>query len=81
MIFDSIEIKDIVEIIQGPDFPTGGIILGKHAHAHLGKGRVLERLQCTLFQLIALVGPGIAGRADRNVRRPVRITKVVCVAY
>ncbi|MBW3000317.1 DNA gyrase subunit A [Candidatus Woesearchaeota archaeon] len=24
-----IEIKDIVEIIQGPDFPTGGIILGK----------------------------------------------------
>lgn len=41
-----ISIEDLIEIIPGPDFPTGGIILGRagiRAAYHLGRGSVIMR--------------------------------------
>lgn len=41
-----IEVKDLLEDVQGPDFPTGGIIQGRqgiiHAYLH-GRGKILIR--------------------------------------
>lgn len=43
--------EDLVEIITGPDFPTGGIILGREgirAAYATGKGRVVVRARATI---------------------------------
>jgi DNA gyrase subunit A len=42
----AIGIEDLIQIVPGPDFPTGGIILGKQgirAAYHLGRGSVVMR--------------------------------------
>src|SRR5260370_12606449 len=42
----AIGIDELIEIIPGPDFPTGGIILGRQgirAAYHLGRGSILMR--------------------------------------
>ncbi|HKN11540.1 MAG TPA: DNA gyrase subunit A, partial [Pseudomonadota bacterium] len=42
----AIEIDELIEIVPGPDFPTGGIILGRQgirAAYHLGRGSILMR--------------------------------------
>ena len=42
----AVTIEDLIEHIQGPDFPTGGIIYDKKEIAHMyatGKGRVVTR--------------------------------------
>jgi DNA gyrase subunit A len=39
-------IEDLIEIVPGPDFPTGGIILGRagiRAAYHLGRGSIIMR--------------------------------------
>ncbi len=44
-------IEDLVEIVQGPDFPTGGIILGREgirAAYATGKGRVVVRARAMI---------------------------------
>lgn len=44
-------IEDLVEIVQGPDFPTGGIILGREgirAAYATGKGRVVVRARAII---------------------------------
>ncbi len=44
-------IEELVEIIQGPDFPTGGIILGREgirAAYATGKGRVVVRARAVI---------------------------------
>ena len=41
-----IDVEDLIEIIPGPDFPTGGIILGRsgiHAAYRTGRGSVVMR--------------------------------------
>lgn len=43
---NEIAIEDIVKIVPGPDFPTGGIILGRNGHdsaARTGRGSVVMR--------------------------------------
>ena len=43
---NAITIEDIIKIIPGPDFPTGGIILGRSGHdsaARTGRGSVVMR--------------------------------------
>jgi len=43
---NEISIEDIIKIIPGPDFPTGGIILGRAGHdsaARTGRGSVVMR--------------------------------------
>jgi len=41
-----VTIEELLEIIPGPDFPTGGIILGSHgcrSAAHTGRGSIIMR--------------------------------------
>lgn len=48
------EIKDILQIIKGPDFPTGAQILGKKGvidYLSTGKGRVVMRAVCEIESL------------------------------
>ncbi|MGQ9552926.1 MAG: DNA gyrase subunit A [Anaerolineae bacterium] len=43
---DDVSIEDLMQFIQGPDFPTGGLIMGRDGIAEAygtGKGRVLMR--------------------------------------
>jgi DNA gyrase subunit A len=43
---DDVTIEDLLEYIEGPDFPTGGIIVGKEEIAHTyatGRGRLTVR--------------------------------------
>lgn len=43
---NQITIEDIIKIVPGPDFPTGGIILGRNGHdsaARTGRGSVVMR--------------------------------------
>ena len=45
------ELKEILEIIKGPDFPTGALILGKKGiidYLSTGKGRVKIRANCEI---------------------------------
>jgi DNA gyrase subunit A len=47
----SLSIDDITNIIPGPDFPTGGIILGRQgirAAYHLGRGSIVMRGKVTI---------------------------------
>jgi DNA gyrase subunit A len=42
----ALSIDDLIKIVPGPDFPTGGIILGKagiHSAYHTGRGSVIMR--------------------------------------
>src|SRR5207248_2768643 len=42
----ALSIDELIEIIPGPDFPTGGIILGRQgirAAYHLGRGSIMMR--------------------------------------
>jgi DNA gyrase subunit A len=44
-------VEDLVKFIQGPDFPTGGIIMGKEGILNAystGRGRVLVRAKATI---------------------------------
>jgi DNA gyrase subunit A len=50
----SISIEALTEIVPGPDFPTGGFIIGKQAaRAALARGRggVLMRARCTVEEI------------------------------
>lgn len=45
------EVEDLLEFIQGPDFPTAGIIYDKTAISEVyktGKGRILTRAKCEI---------------------------------
>ncbi len=47
----AISIDDLIRIIPGPDFPTGGIILGRQgirAAYHLGRGSIVMRGKVTI---------------------------------
>src|SRR5246500_3279535 len=47
----SLSIDQLIEIIPGPDFPTGGIILGRQgirAAYHLGRGSIVMRGKVTI---------------------------------
>lgn len=49
-----ISVEELSQIIQGPDFPTGGIILGRsgiHAAYHSGRGSVVVRAKTALEEL------------------------------
>ena len=42
----ALAIDDLINIVPGPDFPTGGIILGRQgirASYHLGRGSIVMR--------------------------------------
>ncbi len=49
----NLEIRDLIEIVQGPDFPTAGIIMGrsgiKQAYA-TGRGSITVRARCEIEQ-------------------------------
>lgn len=43
--------EDLCQIVSGPDFPTGGIIMGKsgiRSAYHTGKGKVIVRAKCAI---------------------------------
>ena len=49
-----ITIDELIEIVPGPDFPTGGAILGRggvHAAYHTGRGSVLMRAKVAFEEL------------------------------
>src|SRR5262249_56552154 len=50
----ALSIEDLIGIIPGPDFPTGGIILGRQgirAAYHLGRGSIIMRGQVEIETL------------------------------
>ncbi len=49
-----ISIEDLIEIVPGPDFPTGGLIMGHagcRAAFHTGRGSVMMRARSTIEEL------------------------------
>lgn len=49
-----ISIDDLIEIVPGPDFPTGGLILGRagiHAAYHKGRGSILMRARVEIEEI------------------------------
>jgi DNA gyrase subunit A len=49
-----ISIDDLIEIVPGPDFPTGGFIMGRgglRAAYHLGRGSVIMRAKTAVEEL------------------------------
>src|SRR6185312_4191298 len=47
----ALTIDELINIIPGPDFPTGGIILGRQgirAAYHLGRGSIVMRVKVTI---------------------------------
>jgi DNA gyrase subunit A len=58
---DSVSLEDLMHFIQGPDFPTGGLVLGnegiKSAYA-TGRGRVVMRAVADVEEM--------PGRSDRH---------------
>lgn len=47
------EIIDLMQVIQGPDFPTAGIILGKagiKSAYETGRGKILVRAKCEIIE-------------------------------
>ena len=57
------------------------VALREDTHPHLIERSSSERRKRLLFQLIALVSPGIAGRAHRHVRQTVRVAEMKSVGY
>jgi len=51
---DNVTIEDLMQIIKGPDFPTGGIIMGKEGirNAYMtGRGRIIVRAKAEIEEL------------------------------
>ena len=52
--YPDISIDDLISIVPGPDFPTGGMILGysgaKSAY-YTGRGSIMMRAKCTIEEL------------------------------
>nr|MDP9128394.1 DNA gyrase subunit A [Pseudomonadota bacterium] len=51
---DEISIEELIEIIPGPDFPTGGIILGHtgcRASLHTGRGSIIMRARTNFEEI------------------------------
>ena len=49
-----VSVEDLIEKVPGPDFPTGGIILGRagiKAGFHLGRGPVVMRGRCHIEEI------------------------------
>ena len=62
-----LSIDDLIAIVPGPDFPTGGIILGRQgirAAYHLGRGSIIMRGKVE-FETLAR-----RARSDRHFRNP-----------
>lgn len=71
---DSVTLDDLMQFVKGPDFPTGGIIVGtegiKNAYA-TGRGRVIVRAVAEIEEL-----PGKSGRHRINVTEiPYQVNK------
>ncbi len=50
----SINLEALTEIVPGPDFPTGGLIIGKQAARGAlarGRGSILMRARCTVEEI------------------------------
>ena len=46
-------IGDLIGVVHGPDFPTGGIIMGRegiHSAFHTGRGKVVVRARCEIVE-------------------------------
>jgi DNA gyrase subunit A len=51
---DDVTVEDLLEYVEGPDFPTGGIIVGKEEIAHTyatGRGRLTVRAMTHIEEL------------------------------
>src|SRR5690606_19809019 len=49
-----VTIKDLAQVIKGPDFPTGGLILGREGIKEAyetGKGRIVVRGKCEIEEM------------------------------
>ena len=49
-----ISIDELIELVQGPDFPTGGIIMGKsgiRSAYHTGRGKLIMRARAEIEEL------------------------------
>ncbi|MCB8918905.1 MAG: DNA gyrase subunit A [Ardenticatenaceae bacterium] len=71
---DNITLEDLMQFVKGPDFPTGGIIVGtegiKNAYA-TGKGRIVMRALAHVEDL-----PGRSGRLQIRVTEiPFQVNK------
>ncbi|MDX1616458.1 MAG: DNA gyrase subunit A, partial [Candidatus Promineifilaceae bacterium] len=71
---DDVTLEDLMQFVKGPDFPTGGLILGtegiKNAYA-TGRGRVIMRAVAEVEEI-----PGRSGRQRINVTEiPYQVNK------
>ena len=51
---DNVTIEDLMKIVKGPDFPTGGIIMGKEGIRNAyttGRGRIIVRARAEIEEL------------------------------
>jgi len=51
---DNVTIEDLMQVIKGPDFPTGGIIMGKEGikNAYMtGRGRIIVRAKAEIEEM------------------------------
>ncbi len=51
---DNVTIEDLMQIVKGPDFPTGGIIMGKEGIRNAyttGRGRIIVRARAEIEEL------------------------------
>ena len=75
----NISIDDLINIVPGPDFPTGGLILGyggaKSAY-YTGRGSVMMRAKCTIEELYKDKEAIIVHEIPYQVNKAVLVTKI-----
>ena len=74
-----ISIEDLIRIVPGPDFPTGGLILGYSGakSAYLtGRGSVVMRAKCTIEELRKDKEAIIVHEVPYQVNKSMLVTKI-----
>lgn len=74
-----VSIEDLINIVPGPDFPTGGLILGYSGakSAYLtGRGSVMMRAKCTIEELHKDREAIIVHEVPYQVNKAMLITKI-----
>ena len=57
------------------------VVLREHAHPDLVEWTLTQRCERLLLHLVALMIPGVAGRADLSVWRPVGVLEVIRIGH
>ncbi|MFY9203260.1 MAG: DNA gyrase subunit A [Limnochordia bacterium] len=78
-----VTIKDLAQVIKGPDFPTGGLILGREGIKEAyetGKGRIVVRGKCEIEEMKGGKQQIIVTELPYNVNKRRLIEKIADLA-